>query len=163
MRITHLDEVSELGGFYIFTITTNNTHRIITFRMTPTTMPAERSLSYIFTIFAHVTCHASPTHWRQSTGSGEMSCSCSSLSPSSIAIARSRRSSHFHLDPLVSSVSHLPGSFRSRRPSPSRALRHRSPAAAAARRPVRRGCRAPGPLPAPLLQDPCRAAWARAR
>ena len=62
MRITHLDEVSELGGFYIFIIIMNDTHRIITFRMTPTTMPAERSLSYIFATFADVESHIDMTH-----------------------------------------------------------------------------------------------------
>jgi len=56
------------GGFYIFTIITDGAHQIITLRMTPTTIPAERSLTYIFTTFANVARHASSTRC-----SGEMS------------------------------------------------------------------------------------------
>ena len=41
-------------GFYIFTIITDGAHQIIIFRMTPTSIPAERSLSYFFTTFADV-------------------------------------------------------------------------------------------------------------
>ena len=41
-------------GFYIFTIITDGAHQIITLRMTPTSIPAERSLSYFFTTFADV-------------------------------------------------------------------------------------------------------------
>ena len=50
--------------FYIFTIIANCTHQIIIFRMTPTTIPAERSLTYNLTTFAHVASHAAMTRWR---------------------------------------------------------------------------------------------------
>jgi len=53
-----------LGVFYILTIIVNYTHQIIIFRMTPTTIPAERSLTYNFTTFAHVVSHAAMTRWR---------------------------------------------------------------------------------------------------
>ena len=69
-----------LWGFYIFTIITNGTHQIIILRITPTTIPAERSLSFIFTIFADVARHASAC--TRSAGSSEMSflpLICSSL------------------------------------------------------------------------------------
>ena len=51
------------GGFYIFTIITNDTHQIIIFRLAPTTIPVERSLTYNFTTFAHVASHAGMTRW----------------------------------------------------------------------------------------------------
>ena len=50
-------------GFYIFTIITNVTHQIIIFRLAPTTIPVERSLTYNFTTFAHVASHAGMTRW----------------------------------------------------------------------------------------------------
>ena len=40
------------------------THQIITLRMAPTSIPAERSLTYIFTTFAYVASHTSITRWR---------------------------------------------------------------------------------------------------
>ena len=48
-------------GFYIFTTITNDTYQIITFKMTSTTIPAERSLTYTFTTIAHVASHAGMT------------------------------------------------------------------------------------------------------
>ena len=76
------------------------THQIITLRMAPTSIPAERSLTYIFTTFADVACHASLTCWRPVSRLSEMSslsliCSSLSLTPT----ARSRNSSHFHVGP----------------------------------------------------------------
>ena len=59
-----LCETESGRGFYIFTIITDDAHQIITLIMAPTTIPVEESLSYIFTIFADVARHASPTHWR---------------------------------------------------------------------------------------------------
>jgi len=86
------------GGFYNFTIITNGTHQIITLRMTPTTIPAERSLSFIFTTFADVARHASCTRWHPVS---RLKCNVlpapdlllSPLSPT----AGSRSSSHFHV------------------------------------------------------------------
>ena len=67
--------------------------------MTPTTIPAERSLSFIFTTFADVARHASCTRWHPVS---RLKCNVlpapdlllSSLSPT----AGSRSSSHFHVD-----------------------------------------------------------------
>ena len=87
-------------GFYIFTIITNVTHQIITLRMTPTTIPVERSLSFIFTIFADVARHASHTRWHPVSSSSEMSflsLICSSLP--SLQQLGPRSSSHFHVGP----------------------------------------------------------------
>ena len=50
--------------------------------MTPTTIPSERSLSFIFTTFADVARHASRTRWHPVSSSSEMSflsLICSSL------------------------------------------------------------------------------------
>ena len=89
---------SEQRGFYNFTIITNGTHQIITFRMTPTTIPSERSLSFSFTTFADVARHASCTRWHPVS---RLKCNVlpapdlllSPLSPT----AGSRSSSHFHV------------------------------------------------------------------
>ena len=54
-------EIDITRGFYIFTIITNDTYQIITLRMTPTTIPSERSLSYIFATFADVESHIDMT------------------------------------------------------------------------------------------------------
>ena len=86
------------GGFYNFTIITNDTYQIITLRMTPTIIPAERSLSFIFTTFADVARHASCTRWHPVS---RLKCNVlpapdlllSPLSPT----AGSRSSSHFHV------------------------------------------------------------------
>ena len=86
------------GGFYNFIIITNDTHQIITLRMTPTTIPSERSLSFIFTTFADVARHASCTRWHPVS---RLKCNVlpapdlllSPLSPT----AGSRSSSHFHV------------------------------------------------------------------
>ena len=51
------------GGFYIFTIITNGTRQIIIFKLAPTTIPIERSLTYNFTTFAHVASHTGMTRW----------------------------------------------------------------------------------------------------
>ena len=88
------------GGFYIFTIITDGAHQIITLRITPTTIPSERSLSFIFTIFADVARHASRTRWHPVS---RLKCNVlpapdlllSPLSPT----AGSRSSSHFHVGP----------------------------------------------------------------
>ena len=52
---------SQCGVFTIFTIIINDTYQIITLKMTSTTIPAERSLTYTFTTIAHVASHAGMT------------------------------------------------------------------------------------------------------
>jgi hypothetical protein len=52
------------GEFYIFTIITNDAHQIVIFRMPLTFLADERSLSSVFTTFAHVASHGSWTRWR---------------------------------------------------------------------------------------------------
>ena len=95
-----LESASTKWGFYNFTIITNDTHQIITLRMTSTTISTERSLSFIFTTFADVARHASCTRWHPVS---RLKCNVlpapdlllSPLSPT----AGSRSSSHFHVGP----------------------------------------------------------------
>ena len=87
------------GVFYIFTIITNGTHQIIIYRMAPTTIPVERSLTYNFTTFAYVASHAAMQRWRPVSPKCKMSSlpPISSLSPS--PTAGSQLYSHFQVGP----------------------------------------------------------------
>ena len=138
-------EIDITRSFYIFTIITNDTYQIITLRMTPTTIPSERSLSYIFATFADVESHTGMT-CQHPVSSG---CEMSSL-PLSPSLSDSR----------ALQILSLPGGSHLSTSSPTSSTG-----------PVAQLLPSLSSLPAmlalaprlQLLHDPCRVAWARAR